>query len=706
MTSAKHLDKLQRLAAVALTLILSACIYGSYYWGLFITPDNYLSDLRIKWRGFKPSSGKIVLVLMDEKSARELNRHKDAWSRHQLAQALDNICQAEAEIVGVDLVLAAPDTDPVADQVLAQAIEACNNVILARVASSRDGEITPLQPFLTAMLGDGFIDLPPDDDQVLRRIRFFNAKPMADGNLQLLPSFALELVRAFLNIDFIFDFSQSDSFRMGAPNGPTIRLPHPELLINFNGDYTAFTHISYADIVNKRFSPETVKGKLVIIGSSLTVRKDFFTTPYSRFQTPSATLQNKFGEVVETVLGTRELGIACHAFAVETILNGAFIKNSARHAPGMMLLAIFLGGLIGILFYHPRIKPVWELLLLGGGCIIIVSGAYLVFLNQRWQIDIAPLLAILVLQFVAGVVLQKTFNKKREALVTDIFGRYVSPGIVHELLKGDIGTSLDGRNQELTILFSDLRNFTSLSENLGAKETGNLLNLYFEAMIAVVFRNHGTLDKLIGDALMAFFGAPVPDAGHPIKAAETALNMIQAIDNLKQARALPGVEGLKVGIGLNTGMAIIGNLGSPAFMDYTVIGDNVNLASRLEGLNKVYGTHILISKATADALDGRFLLRELDHVRVKGRLHTVTIFELIGFKKDASDECLERVRNFKTGLAAYRNYQWEAARRCFEAILEKTPTDGPSRFFVNKIDHYGQTPPPEDWRGITVFDKK
>jgi len=692
MTTVKRLDKQQRLAAIALTLTLTLGVYAGYYQGQFITADNYLSDQRIKWRGSKPSSGKIVLVLMDEKSADELNRRKGAWSRHQLAQALDNLCHAEAEIVGVDLVLAAPDTDPLADQVLAQAIEACNNVILARVASSRHAEITPLEPFQAAMIGDGFIDLPPDDDQVLRRILFFNAKPMTDGKLQLLPSFALELARTFLNIDFSFDFSQSDSFLMGAPDGPFICLPLPELEIDFHGDYTVFPHLSYADIVNNRFAPETVKGKLVIIGSSLAIRKDFFTTPFSRFQTHS-------------LLVTRELGVACHAFAVETILNGTFIKNSASHAPKFMIFAIFLSGLAGILFYHPRIKLVWELLLLGGSSVIIISGAYLVFLTKRWQIDIAPLLVILMLQFVAGVALQKTFNKKREVLVTDIFGRYVSSGVVDELLKGDIGTSLEGRNQEVTVLFSDLRNFTSLSENLGAKETGRLLNLYFDAMISVVFRHQGTLDKLIGDALMAFFGAPVPYADHPIKAAETALNMIQAIDDLKRKNAFAGVSDLDAGIGINTGSAIIGNLGSPAFMDYTVIGDTVNLASRLEGLNKVYGTHIIISKATADALDGRFMLRELDYVQVKGQQRTVTIFELIGLKKDVNDECLARVLTFQTGLAAYRNYEWEAARRCFQAILEKMPEDGPSRFFINKIAHYARIPP-EDWQGITVFDQK
>ncbi len=706
MISAKHLDKRHRLSAVILTLIISVGVSLGYYGGLFTLADNFIADMFVKWRGFQPSSGQIVLVLMDERSAVELNRRKDDWSRHQLARALANLHQAGAEIIGVDLVLTAPDADPSADQALAQAIEKSNNVVLARVASSRDGEITPLPVFQEAMIGDGFIDLPLDKDQVLRSMRFFNAKPLPDGNLQLLPAFALELARTFLNIDFTFDFSQKDSFLMGDPDGPNLRLPYPELLINFHGDYTAFPHISFADVVKNRFAAAMVRGKLVIIGSSLAVSKDFFTTPFSRLQSLPAAESDQFDKVIQTVLGPKELGVACHAFAVETILNGSFIKHTAQYGPGWIVLTVFMGGGLGLLFYHPRIKSTWDLCIFAGSAVIVLSGAYGAFLNYHWRIDIAPLLFILMLQFIAGLALQKIFNKKREALVTDIFGRYVSPGIVHELLKNDMGPSLEGRRQEVTVLFSDLRNFTSLSENLGAKETGRLLNHYFEAMIEVVFRHNGTLDKLIGDALMAFFGAPVPDSNHPVQAAETALNMIQAIEQLKQTSELPGIQGLEVGIGLNTGSVIIGNLGSPAFMDYTVIGDTVNLASRLEGLNKVYGTRIIIGPDTANALDDRFLARELDYVRVKGQKHTVTIYELVGCRADASDECLARVRQFKTGLEAYRNYRWQAARRCFEKILEQTPSDGPSRFFVDKIDHFGQTPPPKEWRGVTVFDQK
>lgn len=702
MISARHLDKRHRLSAVLLTLVIGVSVSLGYYFGLFGLADNFVADIFVKWRGFQPSTGQIVLVLMDERSAVELNRRKGSWSRRQLARALTHLHQAQAEIIGVDLVLTDPDMDPDADRALARVIEKCNNVVLARVASSRDGEITPLPVFQKSMIGDGFIDLPLDKDQVLRSMRFFNAKPLPDGNLQLLPAFALELARVFLNIDFTFDFSKKHSFLMGDPDGARLRLPYPELLINFHGDYTAFPHISYADVVKNRFAAEMVRGKLVIIGSSLAVRKDFFTTPFSRFQSQPAAASDQFDKVIQTVLGPKELGVACHAFAVETILNGSFIKHTAQYGPGWIILAVFLAGGLGLLFYHPRIKSTWDLCIFTGSVVIVLSGGYWAFLTHHWRIDIAPLLFILMLQFIAGLALQKIFNKKREALVTDIFGRYVSPGIVQELLKSDMGPSLEGRRQEVTVLFSDLRNFTSLSENLGAKETGRLLNRYFEAMIEVVFRHSGTLDKLIGDALMAFFGAPVPEPNHPVQAAETALNMIQAIERLKQTSELPGLQSLKVGIGLNTGSVIIGNLGSPAFMDYTVIGDTVNLASRLEGLTKHYHKPILVTEAVADKMGDAAFLRLADTVRVKGRDRPTEIYAV---ELDSAPFDKPFMDAYGKGLKLYRLGNWSTALEYFTTCLERMPDDPVAAMYAERCQRFMEEPP-VNWDGAVALDFK
>ena len=692
---------------VWLSILAAAVVIGSvmfaYHLGAFKRADNFLYDLRIKWRGPVTTSGQIVLVLMDEDSARELERRKGSWSRLHLAQALDNLCRAGAEIIGLDMVLSAPDLNLATDQTLASAITQCNNVVLARVsATHHEGGVEPLPMFQEGMIGDGFIDLPLDEDEVLRRIRYLNAIPLPDGNLQLIPAFSLELARTFLNIEFAFDFSTYDHLKMGESGQAQVELPYPELLINFYGNYEAFPYLSYADVVKNRFAPADVRGKLVLVGSSLAYQKDFFSTPFTRFTDLSKRYRHKFGDIVGGVLGAKEIGLACHAHAVETILNQAFIRRVSEH---FIILLTILIGILGIFFYLPQLGFVWEISGLVLGLIVLVSGGHLYFRLQQVWIDIAPLMAVLSLQFVAGVILQKAFDRKRTALVTGMFGRYVSPGVVEELLKGDISTSLEGRRQELTILFSDLRSFTSLAEALGAKKTSELLNVYFDAMIPIVFQNQGTLDKLIGDAIMAFFGAPVPVADHPDRAADAALQMISKIEALKSSD-VSGIERLEAGIGLNTGSVTVGNLGSSAFMDYTIIGDAVNLASRLEGLNKVYGTHILVSAFTAKRLDSRFLLRELDLVQVEGKDQAVALYELVGWQTQQGTQIHEGCALFAQAVKAYRLQQWDRARNLFKQSLIRMPGDGPSNLYLERVRQMEAHPPGADWTGITIFDHK
>jgi adenylate cyclase len=525
---------------------------------------------------------------------------------------------------------------------------------------------------------------------------------LPDGNLQLIPAFALELVRTFLNIDYTFDFATADFLTIGSPDGVRLQLPYPELLINFYGNYEAFPFLSYADVVQKRFDPHKVKGKIVIIGSSLATQKDFFSTPFTRFTDLSKQYRDKFGAIISGVLGAKEIGVACHAHAVETILNKSFVHQVP--ARQVIWLTIFVG-ILGVVFYLPNLGFVWEMLGLVVGLSAVLGGGHLCFVFRQTWIDIAPFLCVLVFQFVAGVILQKAFDRKKTALVTGLFGQYVSPGVVEELLKGDISTSLEGRRQELTILFSDLRSFTSLAETLGAKSTSDLLNVYFDAMIPIVFKNKGTLDKLIGDAIMAFFGAPVAVTNHPDWAAQAALQMIAKIDELKRSK-INGCERLEAGIGLNTGSVTVGNLGSSAFMDYTIIGDAVNLASRLEGLNKIYGTHILVSEFTAQRLDQKFLLRELDLVQVKGKGEAVALFELIGWKADQPARMAAGAGIFEQGVHAYRQRKWVAARRLFAETLALVPGDGPASLYLQRIQQMQAIPPGDDWNGVTVFDHK
>ena len=698
----RKLRRNQIIASAAATVLVTLAAALAYHFGLFLRSDNFLYDINYRWRGPAPTSGRVALVLMDDSSAAELGRRKGSWSRRNLARALANLCGAGAEIIGLDLVLSAPDPDPENDRTLAAVMEQCNNVVLARVSSAPGaGEINPLPPFQRASIGDGFIDLPLDPDDVLRKIRFFNAKPTGSGGLMLLPSFSLELARTYLNLDYTFDFSREDSFLMGDPATGTLRLPYPDLTINYYGDFTVFPNLHYSDVVLGRFDPALVRGRIVIFGSTMISQKDYFSTPYSRFQRGVDRFKDKFGKLVDQVLGAMEPGVACHAHAVETILDQSFIR---RLDPGMVLVLICLAGLVGILF-HASSNMLAELAVLVLGAAGLLAASYLAFTRGQLRMDIAGPLYALAGQFVAGTALQKSFSRKRNSMVTGLFGKYVSAQVVDEIIRGDLAATLEGRRAELTMLFSDLRGFTTLSERLGARDTGILLNRYFDAMIPLVFEERGTLDKLMGDAIMAFFGAPLELPDHPERGAATALAMMKRLAELKKDQSIPGVEELNIGIGLNTGEVTVGNLGSNVFMDYTIVGDAVNLASRLEGLNKVYGTNVIVSEFTAERLDpGRFLTRELDLVRVKGKEKAVRIFELAGYADEVDEDKRAAIERFEQGVSLYRGREWDRAAELF-APLAGTG-DRAAALYLGRIERMRAEPPGPEWDGVTAFDHK
>lgn len=674
-----------------------------YFAGLFQDADNFLYDINMTLRGPIATTGRISLVLMDEESAVRLQRERGQWSRSKLAAALDNLCTAGAEVVGLDMVMSAPDQNPEEDQNLIAAISRCNNVVLARISSARGvHEIAPLDVFQEVMIGDGFIDVPLDQDGVLRRIRFVNAKPQPEGGLELLPSFALELARVYLNLEFVFDFSGADYFLLGAKDRH-IRLPYPELLVNYAGDYTAFDVLSFADAANNTFDPALVKGRLVLVGSTLSSEKDFFTTPLSRFRSETSNLNGRFAATEMYVQGSDEPGVACHAHAVENILGQNFLRHLTGPPAALLCLAC---GIAGLFFFLSGIGWGFELVILFVNLVLIAVISYVALTKWLIRIDSFPLILISLLQFVGGVILQNVFGHKQTAMITSMFGKYVSSGVVKELIKGDITTTLEGQKATLSILFSDLRGFTAISEKLGARDTALLLNTYFDTMIPLVFAQDGTLDKLMGDAIMAFFGAPVEVTDHPAKGAATALNMMKELKILKQRRDIKGLAGLEIGIGLNIGEVTVGNLGSHDFMNYTIVGDAVNLASRLEGLNKIYGTAILLSQFIANELDDRFVVRDLDIVRVKGKQTAVKIYELVEWRSNITEITLAGLTLFEKGLAAYRQQDWNGAERLFKQVLQKLPDDGPAKLYLGRLELMRANPPGPGWDGISNFDHK
>lgn len=301
------------------------------------------------------------------------------------------------------------------------------------------------------------------------------------------------------------------------------------------------------------------------------------------------------------------------------------------------------------------------------------------------------------------IVIEDISQEKR---LKSTMSRYMDPGIADRLVASGAEV-LGGQNVECTILFSDVRGFTTLTEQLGAQATVSLLNEYFTLMVDCIQREEGMLDKFIGDAIMAAFGIPVGHDDDPDRAVRTAIAMLHALFAWNARRLAEGKLPIDIGVGMNTDTVVSGNIGSNKRMDYTIIGDGVNLASRLESACKQYGTRILASEFTYKKLKGTYRSRELDLVQVKGKTHPVAIYEILDYHTDETfPNIIEALPRFHNGLILYRQKRWHDAMQEFEQVLTYHPADKPSKLYIERCQHFIASPPPEDWNGVWVMESK
>jgi adenylate cyclase len=306
---------------------------------------------------------------------------------------------------------------------------------------------------------------------------------------------------------------------------------------------------------------------------------------------------------------------------------------------------------------------------------------------------------------VVSVFSDLTEVKKRQ-FFQDTLTRYVTKQVVELILENPDTIVLDGEEREATVLFSDIRGFTGIAENMQPKELVGLLREYFTLMVEAVFQFQGTVDKFIGDALMSIFGAPQWQPNHAELAIRTALEMLRQLEGFNARRRQDGQPPIDIGVGINTGAVVVGNIGSEARLDYTAIGDAVNLASRLEGINKQYGTQIVISEFTYQEVKDSFVERELDKVRVKGKRAPVTIYEVLGESGTLPNSVEHKRDVFVRGLHHYRHREWKTAETCFQEVLRSDPTDRPSQLYVERCAVYAQHPPPDKWDGVFEMTSK
>jgi adenylate cyclase len=534
--------------------------------------------------------------------------------------------------------------------------------------------------------GAGFFNVTVDADSVVRRLPLaipYGRDPNL-ANWDFYPSLDVQAIRLFLGLrDEDMKLNYGDAGITTLQFGPHLTV-HPDdlsrLLVNFHGPSQTYPYVSFGDVALRKFQPGTFKDKIVLIGASATGIGDLRATPFGGIDFP---------------------GVEIHANLIDNILNQQFLVH---HAPQVLtdIGFIFLFGLplgLWLAVVQPRWMAAGLLLLVPFGGIV-----YWAFLHGWWLNFIVPALFTLVPNVSLVALYRVFFEEQEKRKIRGAFQQYVPPEVVRRLLTDP--ERVKPRKTEVTVLFSDIRGFTTISEKLDAQELAGLLNVYLTDMTKIIFRHQGTLDKYIGDAVMAIWGAPFDAPDHAAKCCDAAVEMLSKLTDLQKDWRARGYPHLDIGIGINTGIASVGNMGSALRHGYTAMGDSVNLASRLEGLNKEYGTRIVISESTRREIrSDKLIFRELDLIRVKGKLQPVTIFEVLS-REAAANGGTELVELFGRGREAYKHQDWRAAKTSFEEVLLRWPEDSPSRIFLARCDEYLAEKPVDNWDGVYVMKNK
>jgi adenylate cyclase len=408
-------------------------------------------------------------------------------------------------------------------------------------------------------------------------------------------------------------------------------------------------------------------------------------------------------------------GVEIHATAIQNVLDGSYIVRADRTVEIVLTLFLSLVAFLGILKLK-QLKIRYVAFLEIGAVVLvllIIFGIFeivlLSFTNNNMLINfVNPSLAV-VLAYFGTAVYQYLAERQQKALIKNVFGHYISAAVLNELVTNPDKAKLGGDRRELTIFFSDIAEFTSISEVFANRPEGlvELLNEYLDEMTTIILKHEGTLDKYEGDAIMAFWGAPIPQKTHALRTCLAALEMQKRLAVLRPKWKKEGKPPLQARCGINTGVVIVGNMGGKDRFDYTVIGDSVNLAARLEGANKQYGSNIMISDMTYKQVKERVIVRELDLIQVRGKTEPVKVWELLGTTNmSMTDTQKQSLELYQEGLKLYRDRKWEEAIAYFTQSKALDASCNVAEIYTQRASLYQLNPPPPEWNGVFVMTMK
>jgi adenylate cyclase len=698
-------------------------------------------DVRLKATLEGGTDDRLVIVDVDEESLSALGHWP--WSRDILARLVDNLFDHyQVDIAGFDMLFAERDTSsglPVLerlaegalrdipeyrtaldrlrpslehDRLFAESLEG-RPVITGMVFDQSQGTSKGALPEPVAAVGEkwkrrlplftpesyignlpvlqeharggGFFDNPyVDSDGIFRRVPLIQ---MHGDNLY--PSLALAVAREALGapkLEIVVmssgetssDYNAIELLRLGERS---IRVDERiAALVPYRGAYPSFPYVSAVDVLERNVDPAVLEDKIVLLGSTAAGLQDLRAMP------------------VQEVYP----GVEVHANLITGILDER-IKHVPPYTAGLELIVLVI---IGVLMTAavPFLSPLWTTAMTASLAAALI-GVNMVMWHQGVVMPLAAALALLLLLYVLQTAYGFFVETRSKRALSKVFGQYIPPELVDELDENPDQMSLEGESREMTVLFSDVRGFTTISEGLEPKALSRLMNEFLTPLTGVIHKHRGTIDKYMGDAIMAFWGAPLKDPYHAKNALMAALEMIRVLNEHQAAFKARGWPPLQIGVGLNTGVMSVGNMGSEFRMAYTVLGDAVNLGSRLEGLTKRYGVDIIVSETVKEQLP-EFEFLELDRVLVKGKDEPVTIYEPLGFSIELDKSVRKAVRRFHRALQQYRDRNWDTAEREIFTLSQSDPERRIYKIYLDRIMHYRNHPPPENWDGVFVHESK